>query len=158
ELLPARRLREADGLTVRQGGQVADDDRLRAVDRGPATPHARDAAGVVGLAGVAVRVRDAAADNLDPLLVSDARADLRADGAAFVGGPDERLVAAVGESAARQRPDVGALDRHGGVGVHPRQDLAVGVRQVNLGAEGPGLDVQRPRRAGDGPLDRLVAV
>ena len=63
----------------------------------------------------------------------------------------------MGEGRDRQRPDAGALDDHLGVGVHPGQELAAGVGQVDLGAERPALDVEGPGGARDGARDRLVA-
>ena len=64
----------------------------------------------------------------------------------------------MGESVQRQRPDAGALDDHVGVGVHPGQELAAGVGQVDLGTERPALDVQGPGGARDGGRKLLVAV
>ena len=96
--------------------------------------------------------------DLDPLAVADAGLDLGPHRLAVLVLPAVSLLAAMGEGGQRQRPHAGPLDDHLGVGVHPRQELAVRVGQIDLGPERPALDVQGPRRARDAARDRLVAV
>ncbi len=71
--------------------------------------------------------------------------------------PAEGLVAVIDECVQRQRLDVWTLDDHLDVGVHPGQELAIGVGEVDLGAERAALHVQRPRDARDGGRQLRVA-
>ena len=50
-----------------------------------------------------------------------------------------------------------ALDDDLAVGIHPRQDPRLRILQVDLDAERPALDVQRPGRPRDAARDLLVA-
>ena len=130
------------------------------IDRSPRITCSEPSIGVQDRlpAGSVREARHAAVGDFDPFAVADARLDLGPHRLAVLVPPVERLVAAIGEGGQRQRPDAWALDDHLGVGVHPGQDLAAGVGQVDLGTERAALDVQRPGRARDGARDRLVAV
>ena len=91
---------------------------------------------------------DLEAGDLDPLAVADAGLDLGPHRLAVLVLPAVSLLAGMGERGQRQRPHAGTLDDHLGVGVHPRQELALGVGQIDLGTKRAALDVQAPTTCG----------
>jgi hypothetical protein len=60
-------------------------------------------------------------------VVTDAGLDFGAYGLAALMEPDESLLAAVDKGLERQCLGARALDHHLDVGIHPRQELALGV-------------------------------
>ena len=136
------------GCAIGKSRQVAEDHLLGTVDRCPGY--------FMGI--FLFGVGDAAIGDLDPLAVGDTGLDFGPHRMAIFVPPEETLLATGDDGIHRQGPYMRAFDNHFGIGVHSRQDLAIGVGQVNLGAERTAPDIEGPARARDAGRNLLVAV
>ena len=88
------------------------------------------------------RYRRPAIGDLDPFLVTDPRLEFRPDRLAALIEPAKGLFTAIRQRVERQRPDVGTVDDQLDIRIHPGQELAVGVGQIDLGAKRAALHVE----------------